>query len=145
MTTKKIGIEIKKMPSKECEDMLCPFHGNLKLRGKVFTGIVTSDKMRKTVTVEWNRISFIPKFGRYEKKRTKVKAHNPECIDAEKDDLVKIAESRPISKTKNFVVIEITGKKQQIESEEAVEEEKEKIRKGKRKTEKTEEKEKKEE
>jgi small subunit ribosomal protein S17 len=79
-------------------------------RGRTFTGIVTSDKMNKTVTVEWARRKYIPKYERYQKRRTKVKAHNPQSINAEKGDIVIINETRPISKTKNFIVTEIVKK-----------------------------------
>ena len=40
------------------------------------------------------------------KKRTRLHAHNPSCIDAKEGDTVKIMECRPLSKTKKFVVIE---------------------------------------
>ncbi|MFA6073533.1 MAG: 30S ribosomal protein S17 [Candidatus Woesearchaeota archaeon] len=79
-------------------------------RGRIFTGIVTSDKMSKTVTVEWARRKYIPKYERYQKRRTKVKAHNSPEINAEKGDTVEIMETRPISKTKNFTVIKIVKK-----------------------------------
>jgi len=79
-------------------------------RGRKFTGTVVSDKMSKTVSVMWESRKYIPKYERYEKKRTKVKAHNPEEIDAKKGDIVIIEETRPISKTKNFIVIEIVNK-----------------------------------
>lgn len=80
-------------------------------RGRIFTGTVIRDKMSKTVTVEWERRKYIPKYERYEKRRTRVKAHNPEEINAKEGDLVKIKETRPLSKTKNFIVIEIVSKK----------------------------------
>ena len=76
-------------------------------RGRTFTGIVTSDKMQKSVTVEWQRKKFIKKYERYEFKKTKVKAHNPKEIDAKLGDKVRIMETRPISKTKHFTVIEV--------------------------------------
>ncbi|MFH1589765.1 MAG: 30S ribosomal protein S17 [archaeon] len=79
----------------------------ISLRGRVFEGIVTSDKMHKTVTVEWERRKHVPKYERYEKRRSKVKAHNPESMNAKTGDKVKIMETRPLSKTKNFIVIEI--------------------------------------
>jgi len=79
-------------------------------RGRTFTGIVTSDKMSKTVTVEWERRKYIPKYERYQKRRTKVKAHNPQSINAEWGDTVEIMETRPISKTKNFIVTRIIKK-----------------------------------
>lgn len=79
----------------------------LSTRGRVFVGTVVSDKMQKTVTVEWNRKKLIKKYERYEYKRTKVKAHNPLEIDAKTGDKVIIKETRPISKTKNFIVLEV--------------------------------------
>ncbi len=79
---------------------------SIPLRGRVFTGTVVSDKMMKTVTVKWSRHIKIPKYERYEKRSSKVKAHLPEHINAKKGDIVKIAECRPISKTKKFVVYE---------------------------------------
>ncbi|MGV8162948.1 MAG: 30S ribosomal protein S17 [Candidatus Nanoarchaeia archaeon] len=95
-------------------------------RGRTFTGIVISDKMNKTVTVEWERRRYIPKYERYQKRRTKVKAHNPITINAEKGDLVSIMETRPISKTKNFIVIEIVKKHQEKAKTEDPKEKKEK-------------------
>lgn len=74
-------------------------------RGRTFEGTVISDKMAKTVTVEWARRKYIPKFERYAKARTKVKAHNE--IGAKTGDRVIIKETRPISKTKKFTVVEI--------------------------------------
>lgn len=106
MKPKNIGLEITK-PKASCKDRRCPFHGSLKVRGRIFTGKVVKSSMQKTVTVEWPRLFYLPKYERFEKRRTKIKAHNPECINAKIGDEVKIIESRPISKTKNFVVIEV--------------------------------------
>lgn len=107
--TKNIGIEVTP-PKKVCSDPKCPFHGSLRIRGRTFTGVVISSKMHNTVIVEWRRLAFIKKYERSEKKMSKLKAHNPQCINAEEGDNVKIAECRPLSKTKNFVVIEKIGK-----------------------------------
>lgn len=79
----------------------------LKTRGRTFKGVVVSSKAQKTVTVEWNRRVYVPKYERYQNKRSKVKAHNPEEIDAKEGDTVIINECRPISKTKKFVVTEV--------------------------------------
>jgi small subunit ribosomal protein S17 len=120
--SKNIGIKIK-LPQKKCEDNNCPFHGNLKCRGKIFTGVVISTKMQKTLTIEFERRAYLPKYERYEKKRTRIKAHNPDCVNAKDGDMVKISECRPLSKTKNFVVIEILGKEKGFEERiEALEE-----------------------
>lgn len=83
---------------------------NISVRGKTFTGKVVSAKMHKTVVVEWERRVLIPKFERYEKRRSKVSAHNPEKINAKEGDIVKISETRPLSKTKNFIVVEVLSK-----------------------------------
>lgn len=100
-----IGINVKP-PEKECNDKNCPFHGNLRVRGRIFEGKVVSDKAKKTVVVQWEYLLYVPKYERYERRKTRILAHNPPCIDARKGDVVKIAECRPISKTKSFVVVE---------------------------------------
>jgi len=120
--SKNIGIKVKLL-RKKCNDKCCPFHGNLKCRGKIFTGVVISAKMHKTVAVEFERKYYLPKYERYEKRRTRIKAHNPDCINAKDGDIVKISECRPLSKTKNFVVIENLGKAKGFEEKrEALEE-----------------------
>lgn len=104
--SRNIGIDVK-APDKTCEgDGNCPFHGERNVRGRVFVGKVIRAKIPRCVTVEWSGKRFIPKYERYEKIRTRVKAHNPECISAVEGDTVKIIETRKISKTKNFVVVE---------------------------------------
>ena len=107
---KTIGIDVKNKPKNKCEDSNCPFHGTISLHGRIFTGVVVADKMHKTITVAWERRVKVHKYERYEKRYSKVKAHNPECIDAKLGDKVRIMETRPLSKTKNFVVIEILEK-----------------------------------
>jgi small subunit ribosomal protein S17 len=108
MKNKGIGLDVPR-PAKECSDKNCPFHGELTVRGRALTGIVTSDKMSKTVSVGWTRRIYVPKFERYEKRRSKVKAHNPECLNAKKGDFVKIMECKPLAKTKHFVIVQIVG------------------------------------
>ena len=100
-----IGIDVK-APSKECEDVNCPFHGKLPVRGKILEGTVVSSKAQRTAVIERNYIHFLPKFERYERRHSRIAAYNPDCISAKEGDTVKIAECRPLSKTKAFVVIE---------------------------------------
>ncbi|MEM0358958.1 MAG: 30S ribosomal protein S17 [Hadesarchaea archaeon] len=95
-----------KPPEKSCSDPRCPFHGSLSVRGKVLEGTVVSDKRAKTVTVEIPRVQKVRKYERFEKRTSKIHAHNPPCINARMGDRVKIAECRRLSKTKAFVVIE---------------------------------------
>lgn len=87
-------------------DKKCPFYGNLNVKKKTFIGKVVSDKMFRTVIVEWERRKYIPKYERYLKRKTRIAAHNPDAISAKIGDKVKIVQTRPISKTKSFVIIE---------------------------------------
>ena len=133
---KNIGIDVQQ-PKKECNDKKCPFHGSLKLRGRIFVGIVTATDAHKSATVMWERKNLIQKYERYEKRRTKIRVHNPPCINANKGDFVKIAECRPLSKTKKFAIIEKIGEdilfRQKEEAlEEAKVKEKEKLEKEKK-------------
>ncbi|MHC1611090.1 MAG: 30S ribosomal protein S17 [Candidatus Methanospirareceae archaeon] len=102
---REIGIDVRR-PEKECDDPDCPFHGTLPVRGQILEGEVVSDKAPKTVVVQRIYLKKIQKYERYEKRRSKIHAHNPPCINARVGDVVKIAECRPLSKTKSFVVVE---------------------------------------
>lgn len=95
-----------KTPEKECEDINCPFHGTLSVRGQIMVGTVSSSKMDKTVVVERQHAKKVPKYERYERRTSKVYAHNPPCVDAQEGDRVKIAECKKLSKQKSFVVLE---------------------------------------
>jgi len=77
------------------------------IRGNIFEGKVVSAKANKTVSVERILTQYIAKYERYIKIRSKIKAHNPASINAKEGDIVKIGETRRISKTKSFVVMEI--------------------------------------
>ncbi|MDI6866058.1 30S ribosomal protein S17 [Methanoculleus sp.] len=94
-------------PEKECEDANCPFHGTLPVRGQVITGKVVSDRMNATVVVEREYLHYVKKYNRYEKRRSRYHAHNTPCLNARIGDVVRIAECRPLSKTKSFVVVEV--------------------------------------
>ena len=99
-----IGMEIKE-PKKKCKDKYCVFHGDLSVRGRIFVGNVKSAKAQKTILVTWERQHYIPKYERYEKRLSKVQVHAPECMGIKEGNTVKIAECRPLSKTKHFVVM----------------------------------------
>ncbi len=108
MEIKNIGLNAAK-PEKACSDSNCPFHGALSVRGREFDGVVVSTKMRKTAVIESDYTRSVKKYSRYEKKTRRLSAHNPSCINAGDGDVVRIAECRPLSKTKNFVIIEKYG------------------------------------
>jgi small subunit ribosomal protein S17 len=63
--------------------------------------------MNNSVIVGWDNMIKDKKYARYLKTRSKVSAHNPECISAKKGDKVLIGETRPLSKTKHFVVLKV--------------------------------------
>lgn len=107
MDEQKISLKID--DSVKGKDVKCPFTGGLKLRGKTFTGIVVSKDTHRTVVVEWTVKHFVRKYERFMVKKTKVSAHNPEIINANIGDMVIIGECKPLSKTKNFVVIKNLG------------------------------------
>jgi len=95
-----------KKPLKECDDINCPFHGTLSIRGKILEGVVVRSRMSKSVVVRFDYLKYYPKYERYARKTSRITAHNPPCLNVREGDKVKIAECRPISKTKAFVVLE---------------------------------------
>jgi small subunit ribosomal protein S17 len=101
-----IGIDAKP-PERVCSDPRCCWHGKISVRGKILEGVVVSTRAQKTAIVERSYLHYIPKYERYERRHSRIVAYNPECIDAKEGDWVKIAECRPLSKTKSFVVIEV--------------------------------------
>jgi small subunit ribosomal protein S17 len=106
---KNIGLDLPP-PSEVCEDKHCAWHGEVRVRGKVLKGIVVSDKMDKTVTVVIPLVVKVPKYERFIRKKIKIKAHNPPCINARVGDIVVIGETRKLSKTKSFVVLAKVGR-----------------------------------
>lgn len=73
------------------------------------TGIVTSNKMNKSITVIVERKVKHPKYGKFIKKTTKFAAHD-ENNTCNIGDVVRIMETRPISKNKCWRLVEIVEK-----------------------------------
>lgn len=69
-------------------------------------GMVVSNKMQKTISVEVTRIVKHKKYGKYIKKSSVFKAHD-EKSEAKVGDVVRIVETRPLSKTKRWKLAEI--------------------------------------
>jgi small subunit ribosomal protein S17 len=109
-TARDIGLDVKP-PTNVCQDKKCPWHGTLSVRGRIIEGIVVSSKAQKTAIVERTYFHYIPKYERYERRHSRIAAYNPECIAAKEGERVKIAETKPVSKTKAFAIIEIMEKK----------------------------------
>jgi len=76
---------------------------------KTRTGVVTSNKMEKTITVSVERRVKHPIYGKFVKKTTKFHAHDEknECTIG---DTVRIMETRPLSKTKRWRLVEVVEK-----------------------------------
>lgn len=81
------------------------WHGSLSVRGKSVTALVKSAKSTNTAIVESAYNKFLTKYERYERRKVRLTAHNPTCIRAREGDRVVLAECRPLSKTKSFVVV----------------------------------------
>lgn len=94
-------------PAKECNDRRCPKHGSIAVRGDVFEGVIVSAKPEKTVIVERMLTTYVPKYERYKKIKSRIPAHLPECMNAKEGDKVIIGHTRKLSKTKAFVVKEV--------------------------------------
>lgn len=69
-------------------------------------GVVTSNKMDKSITVEVQRRVRHPKYGKYLNRRSKFVAHDDKN-DCNEGDTVKIMETRPLSKRKRWRLVEI--------------------------------------
>ncbi len=97
-----------------CNDRLCPKHGDrkLKMRGRVFQGEVVK-VLPGRVSISFERMLKLPKYERFEKRKTKIHARLPDCMsgDVGVGDLIEIAETRPISKMIHFVVSKIIRRK----------------------------------
>ena len=76
---------------------------------KSMTGTVTSDKMEKTITVSVETVKRHPLYRKTIKTSKKYKAHD-ENNEAKAGDLVKIMETRPLSKDKRWKLTEIVQK-----------------------------------
>jgi small subunit ribosomal protein S17 len=75
-------------------------------RRKIRTGVVVSDSMEKTVVVRISSQVRHPMYGKIVRRSTRLKAHD-EAGDAHVGDTVRIVETRPLSKTKRWRLVEV--------------------------------------
>ena len=80
-------------------------------RRKVRTGVVVSDKMDKTVLIRIDRQVRHPLYGKTVRRSSKLAAHD-ETNDAHIGDTVRVMETRPLSKTKRWRVVEVVERAQ---------------------------------
>jgi len=78
-----------------------------KRKGRI--GVVVSDKMDKTITVRVDRVAHYPVYNKLMRMATKFKVHD-EKKEAKAGDTVRIEETRPLSKTKRWRLVEVIKK-----------------------------------
>lgn len=76
------------------------------LKGKFVIGKVVSNKMEKTIVVEVERQVKHPLYGKFIRRRTKLHAHDEKQV-CKIGNMVRIQESRPISKKKTWVLVDV--------------------------------------
>ena len=86
---------------------------NQTANASVLTGRVVSDKMDKSITVLIERLVRHPLYGKQLRRSTKIKAHDENNV-CQQGDLVRIKETRPISKTKAWTLVEVIEKVEKI-------------------------------
>ncbi|MBE0505436.1 MAG: 30S ribosomal protein S17 [Marinospirillum sp.] len=82
-------------------------------KAKTVTGKVVSDKMEKSITVMIERSVAHPLYGKYVRRSTKLHAHD-ETNEARMGDTVTIQETRPLSKTKSWKLVEIVERAKEV-------------------------------
>ena len=89
-----------------CQDLHCPVHGKIKVRGRSFKGSVISKHPRR-ICIGFERTIYVKKYERYTKKKTKIHARLPDCMKDKINigDYIEVKECRPLSKIIHFIVI----------------------------------------
>ncbi len=95
--------------AEECNDKKCYKHGKpkVKVRGERLIGRIISTKGKNTAIIERAVTKKLRKYQRWAKERSRIPAHNPPCIAAEVGDKVIVGETKKLSKTKAWTVLEI--------------------------------------
>ena len=86
---------------------------NQATNASLLTGRVVSNKMDKSITVLIERLVRHPVYGKQLRRSTKIKAHDENNV-CQQGDLVRIKETRPISKTKSWTLVEVVEKVEKI-------------------------------
>nr|XP_060627587.1 small ribosomal subunit protein uS17-like [Anolis sagrei ordinatus] len=90
-------------------DKKCPFTGNISIRGRILSGVVTKMKMQHTIIIHRNYLHYIRKYNHFEKRHKNMLVHLSPCFrDVQIRDIVKVGECRPLSNTVHFNVLKVT-------------------------------------
>lgn len=79
---------------------------------KTLTGKVVSNKMQKTITVAVERYVPHPQYGKYQRRTTKLLAHD-ENNESREGDLVSIEQCRPLSRNKSWRLVKVVSRAEQ--------------------------------
>ncbi|MDP3990025.1 MAG: 30S ribosomal protein S17 [archaeon] len=107
MAQEVLGIKAPQKP--EQYDKNCPFYGELVVKKETIVGTIIKKDTNRSATIEWKRSRFVPKYERYEVKRFTLRVHNPTSVNAQVGQKVIVARTRPLSKTKNHVILGVVG------------------------------------
>jgi small subunit ribosomal protein S11e len=76
-------------------DKKCPFTSDVSIRGRILTGVVVSNKMKRTIILRREYLHYIKKYNRYEKRHKNLAAHmSPAFIGVNLGDLVTVGQCR---------------------------------------------------
>ncbi|XP_032024107.1 small ribosomal subunit protein uS17-like [Hylobates moloch] len=103
-------------------DKKCPFTGNVSIRGRILSGVVTEMKMQRTTVIRRDYLHYIHKYNRFEKRHKNMSVHLSPCFrDVQIGDIVTVGKRRlwrPLSKTVRFNMLKVTkaaGTKKQFQ------------------------------
>ena len=102
-----LGIKSPQKP--EQYDKKCPFYGELVVKKETLVGTIIKKDTNRSATIELKRSKYVPKYERYEVRRFTLRVHNPTSINAQIGQKVLVAKTRPLSKTKNHVILAVVG------------------------------------
>ncbi|XP_043861546.1 40S ribosomal protein S11-like [Dromiciops gliroides] len=100
-------------------DKKCPFTGNVSIRGRILSGVVTKMTMQRTIVICRDYLHYIHKYNQLEKDHKNMSVHLSPCFqDVRIGDIVTVSECRPLSKNLRFNVLKVTkgpGTKKQFQ------------------------------
>ncbi len=111
MNANVLGIQA---PEKQCMDKKCPYHGEIRVTQELLRGRVVRKDVNHSATIMWRRPFYVAKYERYETRRSRIRVHNPPCLDADVGQEVLVAKTKPLSKMKHHVVIQITNVEKEL-------------------------------
>jgi len=90
-------------------DKKCPFTGDVSIRGRILTGVITKLKMHRTAIIRRDYLHYIKKYNRFEKRHKNMAVHLSPCFrDVKVGDVATVGECRPLSKTVKFNTLKVT-------------------------------------